>query len=93
MVLRGLTVSVLIAAALIIAGCDSDDDKPDAQESLGLENLEPYGDPRTMHPSEVPLPPEEEAEPESATDAAEEADDSIAPHDTADAGSTRPPGR
>lgn len=69
MALRGLTVAVLVAAALIIAGCDSGDDKPDTEESLGLENLEPYGEPRTLHPSEVPLPPEEEAEPESATDA------------------------
>jgi len=91
--LRGPPLAVLVAAALIIVGCDSDDDKPDAEESLGLENLEPYGEPRTLHPSEVPLPPEEEAEPGSATDTSEEADDSTAPGDAMDKGGGRPRGR
>lgn len=92
MVLRGLTVAVLMAAAPIIAGCDASDDEPEAEEPLGLRNVQPYGDPRTLHPSEVPLPPEEETESGSATDAAEKPDGSTGPHDGPEPDSARPAG-
>ena len=60
--LRPLAFQMLAVAALIISGCSSDSEEPDADEPTDVTNVQPVGAARTPNPADVPLPPQEDAE-------------------------------
>ena len=66
--LRRHCAPLLLAAALVLTGCGSEDDTADNDEPAVLTDVQPVGAARSPHPPEVPLPPDDGAQPGPAID-------------------------